>query len=97
MREVRKPRGIGELRDNPNENMKQKYAAEYEFNKKELEHVEEQNKTGEENKPSEKPKYDKNADFFDNITNSTLEEKKPFRGGRGGYRGGFRGRGGYDN
>jgi hypothetical protein len=35
MREVRKPSGpIGELRENPNENVKQKYAAEYEFNKK---------------------------------------------------------------
>ena len=37
---------------------------------------------------AEKPKYDKNVDFFDSITNSSLEQK------RGGYRG--RGRGGFD-
>lgn len=37
---------------------------------------------------AEKPKYDKNVDFFDSITNSSLEQK------RGGYRG--RGRGNRD-
>ena len=38
-------------------------------------------------------KYNKNNDFFDSLTNSTLEEKQNNRG-RGGYRGNnFRGRG----
>jgi hypothetical protein len=50
-----------------------------------------------------KPKYDKNTDFFDQITNSTLEPKPRGRGGRGrggDYRGGgnnYRGRGDYVN
>lgn len=38
---------------------------------------------------ADKPKYDKSKDFFDCITNSSLEQK------RGGYRG--RGRGGFNN
>ena len=52
-------------------------------------------KEGEETKV-EKPKYEK-TDFFDNITNSTLESNPSRgrgRGGRGGgYRGGYRGGG----
>ena len=54
---------------------------------------------------ADKPKYDKSADFFDSISNSTLEVR-PQRGGRGGRggegrgnyrgdRGGYRGGGGY--
>ena len=54
---------------------------------------------------NDKPKYDAKNDFFDSLTNSTLEEKRPqrggrggrgrgeWRGGRGGDRGDFRGRG----
>lgn len=52
----------------------------------------------EENKnKEEKPKYDKKNDFFDTLTNSTLEPRDA-RGGRGRGRGGYvdRGRGGGD-
>ena len=51
------------------------------------------------NKQNQKPKYDKNADFFDSITNSTQEPvQRRGRGNRGGNRGGYRGgdRGGFD-
>ena len=47
-------------------------------------------------KKEEKIKYDKKNDFFDTLTNSTLEPRDMTRGGRGRGRGGFvdRGRGG---
>ena len=45
----------------------------------------------EENK-EEKPKYNKSNDFFDTLTNSTLEPRDTTRGGRGRGRG-DRGRG----
>mgnify|MGYP006086993187 CR=1 FL=1 len=55
--------------------------------------VDEENK---EDKKDEKPKYNKKNDFFDTLTNSTLEPRDMTRGGRGRGRGGFvdRGRGG---
>jgi len=73
--------------------LKKKYADQFEFGKKELdgkkeEGAEEAKTSPGKQKEDEKPKYDKNTDFFDNITNSTLDEKAPHRGGRGGYRGG---------
>jgi len=74
--------------------MKQKYAPDgFEMPKNELEREE-----GKEAPKDAKPKYDAKADFFDSLTNSTLEERKPQRGGRDGYRGGDRGySGGFNN
>lgn len=46
-----------------------------------------------EDKKDEKPKYDKKNDFFDTLTNSTLEPRDMTRGGRGRGRGGFSDRG----
>ena len=94
-----------------NEKYQKKFDEAYDFNKHSLDDNRKdkgtegaEKKEGEETKV-EKPKYDKNTDFFDNITNSTLESNPSRgrgRGGRGGYRGGFRGnnedgyaRGGY--
>ena len=58
--------------------MQKRYDPEsFKFNQnQELEHNEENKKQNTENgEDSKTPKYDKNLDFFDNITNSTLEEK----------------------
>lgn len=76
----------------PNESMIKKLSPEgFEMNKNELEREE-----GKEESKDAKPKYNKNADFFDSITNSTLEVRRGRGGGeRGGYRGGDRGYGGY--
>lgn len=89
----------GELKGSNAQDSKQKQLVdpeEFDFNKHQL--VKEESKKeadsgdardGEPPAQSEqKPKYDKNTDFFDSLTNSTLESK-PQRGGRG--RGGFRG------
>jgi len=74
----------GELKENPNESMQKKYAPDqFEFTNKEI-----TSEPKPEKADDQKPKYVKN-DFFDQLTNSTLEER-PQRGGRGG-RGGFRG------
>ena len=71
----------GELKENPNESMQKKYAPDqFEFSNKEIQSEEKQ-----EDKDA-KPKYKKD-DFFDSLTNSTLEEKRPQRGGRGRGRG----------
>ena len=59
----------GELKEAPNESFQKKYApGEFDFGGHQLD-------TPEERKNGEKPKYNKNNDFFDSITNSTLEEK----------------------
>lgn len=80
----------GELKENTNEYMQKKYAPDsFDFNTVNKDLKSEENK-GEGETKEEKPKYVKN-DFFDSITNSTLEEKQNQRGGRGGYRGGNRG------
>lgn len=104
--EPKKERVLGELQP-VNEKYQKKFDEAYDFNKHSLDDSRKEGgekKEGEEAK-TEKPKYDKNADFFDNITNSTLESNpgrgRGGRGGRGGYRGGNRGgneesgRGGY--
>lgn len=88
---------MGELQP-VNEKYQKKFDEAYDFNKHSLDDSRKnqeggEKKDGEESK-TEKPKYDKNADFFDNITNSTLESNPSRgrgRGGRGGNRGGYRG------
>ena len=75
-----------------------KFEEGFDFDKHQIE-------TKVEDSKEEKPKYNK-TDFFDSITNSTLEPR-PERGNRGGFRGrgdrgrgdyrGRGGRGGYDN
>lgn len=92
----RRPKQIGELKEKPNEYMQKKYADQFDFTKNNLNNEENKDKGADANKDENKIKYDKAVDFFDNITNSTLDEKAPpQRGGRGGYRGNNRGRGGY--
>jgi len=78
----------------PNEKMKSKYAPDgFEMPEKQLEReTKEEGKEGE-----EKPKYNAKNDFFDSLTNSTLEERKPQRGGRGRGRGDWNNRGDFNN
>ena len=64
------------MKGKPNEAMQKRYADQFDFSKTTLNQNEEETKASTTDAQQNKPKYDKTVDFFDNITNSTLEEKQ---------------------